>query len=512
MNKNNKVIFAGVGPGAADLLTVRCLKAIQNADIIIYAGSLINPEVIDFASDSAEKHNSATMTLEEVITVIENGISIDKKVIRLHSGDPSIYGTLIEQFNKLDSIGIDYEVIPGVSSVFTSAAALKTQLTLPGVSQTIILTRRAGRTPVPEGQSLKELAAHKATMAIYLSVNNIEGVVEDLIEGGYEPDTAAAVVYRASWKDEQIVTGNLTNIAEKVIRAGITKQGMILIGNVLYKKGELSALYHESFTHGCRNAKNNNLPQYLVDYNKKVDIKDKTKSLFTGDVAIYTLTESGTVLGEKISVSDEQYSLFTSSKWTKLLKSQHSEIPVGKFKSIVEENWNKFDAHIFIMATGIVVRTIATFLKSKTTDPAVIVCDDIGKHTISLLSGHIGGANRLTRKVSEIINSDPVITTATDIRNILAIDELASINKWTIQNPESIKYINTLLIENKLIAVCTDNDSVFSLIQECSKSIKRVENIDNIRNSKFDGIILVDSNNIEIDKPVLYINSFMNRL
>ena len=260
------VIFAGAGPGAPDLITLRCRDAIASADLIIYAGSLVNPEILKFAKKNCEIRNSADMNLEEIIAVMKNGIEKDQKVVRLHTGDPSVYGAITEQMNELDKLDIAYEVIPGVSSVFASAAAVKTELTLPGVSQSVILTRREGRTPVPVGQNIADFAKHKATMCIFLSAADINGLVKELIDGGYGRKTAVAVVYRATWDDEKIIRGTLDNIAEKIRNcpvsqsgqsarvARISRQAMILVGDAIAKSGDKSLLYNKNFSHGYRGA------------------------------------------------------------------------------------------------------------------------------------------------------------------------------------------------------------------------------------------------------------------
>ncbi|RKD30600.1 precorrin-4 C(11)-methyltransferase [Thermohalobacter berrensis] len=250
----SKVYFIGAGPGDPDLITVKGRKIIEEADVIIYAGSLVNPEVINCRKEKSEVYNSAKMTLEEIIDITKESIYEGKKIARVHTGDPSIYGAIREQMDKLDKLGIDYEVIPGVSSFVASAAVLKKEFTLPGVSQTVICTRLEGRTPVPEKENLESLASHKASMAIFLSVHMIDRVVEKL-KKHYDEDTPVAVVQRATWEDEKIVEGTLKDIEKKVKEANITKTAQILVGNFLGNKYELSKLYDKNFSHEYRSAK-----------------------------------------------------------------------------------------------------------------------------------------------------------------------------------------------------------------------------------------------------------------
>ena len=249
-----KVYFIGAGPGDPDLITVKGKKIVEKADVIIYAGSLVNPEIIDCRKDDSILYNSASMTLDEVIDVINKYINEGKLVARVHTGDPSIYGAIREQIDRLDSLNIDSEVIPGVSSFVASAAALKKEFTLPDVSQTVICTRLEGRTPVPESESLESLASHKASMAIFLSVHMIDNVVNKLKEH-YDEFTPVAVVQRATWKDQKIVIGTLNNIEEKVRDAKITKTAQILVGDFLGSNYSLSKLYDKNFSHEYRSSK-----------------------------------------------------------------------------------------------------------------------------------------------------------------------------------------------------------------------------------------------------------------
>lgn len=249
------VNFVGAGPGAADLITVRGKELLENADIIIYAGSLVNPVLLDYARESCEIYNSATMTLEEVTDVMIEGEREGKAVVRLHTGDPAIYGAIREQMDILDKEDIEYEVCPGVSSLFGTAAALKAEYTLPDVSQSVIVTRMAGRTPVPDRESIASFAAHHATMVIFLSTGMLEKLSEELIKGGYEPETPAAIVYKATWDDEKVVRTTVKDLAESAAKNNITKTALITVGGFLSSAYERSKLYDPTFTHEFRQGK-----------------------------------------------------------------------------------------------------------------------------------------------------------------------------------------------------------------------------------------------------------------
>ncbi|WDV44297.1 precorrin-4 C(11)-methyltransferase [Clostridiaceae bacterium M8S5] len=250
----NKVYYVGAGPGDPELLTIKAKRLIDNADIIIFAGSLVNPEVYSDKKEDAKVYNSASMTLEEVMDVTISGVIQGKKVVRVHTGDPSIYGAIKEQMDILEKEDIEYEVVPGVSSFTAAAATIKKEFTLPNVSQTIICTRLKGRTSVPEKENLEKLAKHRASMAIFLSVQMIEEVVDSLIKH-YDKSAPIAVVQRATWHDERVVIGTLENIAKKVKEANITKTAQILVGDFINSEYELSKLYDKSFAHEYRGSR-----------------------------------------------------------------------------------------------------------------------------------------------------------------------------------------------------------------------------------------------------------------
>ncbi|WP_315273183.1 precorrin-4 C(11)-methyltransferase [Selenomonas sputigena] len=249
-----QVYIVGAGAGDPELITVKGQKLLQKADVIIYAGSLVNPALLDFAKEGAEIHDSASMTLPEVIETIEKAVAKDLMVVRLHTGDPSIYGAIQEQMDALKKKGIDFEVVPGVSSFLATAAALKQEYTLPGISQTVIITRNEGRTPVPEREKLRSLAAHQATMCIFLSITMLVDVVKELIEGGYAPSTPIAIVQRASWPEQKIVRATLETIVAEIADKGIDRTAMIVVSRCLGADYELSRLYAPEFSHMFREA------------------------------------------------------------------------------------------------------------------------------------------------------------------------------------------------------------------------------------------------------------------
>ena len=250
------VFFVGAGTGAADLITVRGMRLLEQADVIIYAGSLVNPELLKYARENCEIYNSARLTLDEVIDIMHKAAVQNKKIVRLHTGDPSIYGAVREQMDELDRLGIAYESCPGVSACFGAAASLNLEYTLPEVSQSLIITRMEGKTRVPDKECIESFAAHQTSMAIYLSTGMLGELSKRLIAGGYRKDTPAAIVYKATWPEEESYICTIEGLEETAATHGITKTALILVGDVIAHRGyEKSRLYAPDFSTEFRQAK-----------------------------------------------------------------------------------------------------------------------------------------------------------------------------------------------------------------------------------------------------------------
>ena len=244
--------FVGAGPGAPDLITLRGAKLLGEAGMIIYAGSLVNKELLSLARPECVVYNSATMTLDEVVEKFREAAESGIEVVRLHTGDPSIYGAIREQMDRLEALGIEYDVTPGVSSFCAAASAVRAEYTLPGVSQTVIITRMEGRTPVPEKEKIRALAAHRASMVMFLSSGMVKELCAELVAGGYAPETKAAMVYKASWPEERVIRSTLAALPEAAEASGIKSTALILVGDFMGDEYELSKLYDKHFSHAFR--------------------------------------------------------------------------------------------------------------------------------------------------------------------------------------------------------------------------------------------------------------------
>lgn len=250
------VYFVGAGTGAVDLITVRGMRLLEKADVIIYAGSLVNPDLLDYAKKDCQIHNSAKLTLDEVIDIVKKASEEDKTIVRLHTGEPSIYGAVREQMDELDRLGIEYESCPGVSACFGAAASLNLEYTLPDISQSLIITRMEGRTKVPPKESIESFAAHQTSMAIYLSTGMLDELSRRLVAGGYKEDTPAALVYKATWPEEEKYICTVKTLAETAREHKITKTALVLVGDVIgHRNYEKSRLYAPDSSTEYRHAK-----------------------------------------------------------------------------------------------------------------------------------------------------------------------------------------------------------------------------------------------------------------
>ena len=422
----DKVIFVGAGPGDIELISIRGQKAIANADVILYAGSLIPSQMLDFARENSPRYNTARMPLEEQLDIMIHAVRAGKQVVRLHTGDPSVYGALDEQIRALKKAGIPFEIIPGISSVFAAAAALGLEFTLPEITQTLMLTRVSGKTPVPELEKLRSLAKHRSSMVIFLSTGLIETVVQEILSAGYDKQTPIAVVYRASWPDQRIIRSTLADITDQLNELEITHQSLIILSPVL--ENERQNVSHLYGSHQVQSTK-----------------RDES--------SILVLTEPAYQMGLKLIQKLPDTKLFVPEK---LLSQQKKHSNVIGFqhgiRQIMQEAFMQYSSLICIMASGIVVREIAPLVSSKHSDPAVIVMDAYGKHIVSLLSGHEGGANELAKKIAGITGGSAVITTASDTESIPALDVLAKENGWKINEHSNLAGVIAALVNHEPVS------------------------------------------------------------
>jgi precorrin-4 C11-methyltransferase len=488
------VYFIGAGPGAPDLITVRGRDLIAQADLILYADSLVEESVAGFArKDQVRIETSSQLHLEQILDLIVETAQTGGIVARIHSGDPALYGAVHEQMAYLEDHDIPYEVVPGVTAAFAAAAQLKTELTVPDVVQTIILTRTAGRTTMPEGEDLKTLAAPGASLAIYLSVSRIRQVVDDLLaSGGYGPETPVAVHHKVTWPDQSHVTGALADIVEKVKAAGYTKHALILVSPALdprlkgKQRRTSSHLYDKTYTHRFRRAENSQRGkerQEAAVAANSVVLGEKHLGHQAGrqGCAVIALTRRGSQLAydlgsalqaeiaipakfatpsgnEQLAMNNDQLTIDNSSNPPTFHSSnlplfQPSTYPDSALAEI-RRRWGKHSQLVLIMPTGVVVRAIAPLLGHKSSDPAVVCLDEAGQSIIPLLGGHQAGANDLARRIAAMTGGRTAITTASDLQGKPALDQMG--DGWRIDPGSALTYASGCLVNAEPVGVYLD--------------------------------------------------------
>lgn len=436
--KPGTVYFIGAGPGAPDLITVRGRDIIAQADLILYADSLVDEALpVAYARPAARIIGSAGMELEQIVTLMVETTRAGGVVARVHTGDPSLYGAIHEQMVALDEQGIPYEIVPGVTAAFAAAARLGVELTVPEVTQTLIVTRAAGRTPMPPREALRDLAAHGASLALYLSVNQIEHVVAELLAGGaYAPDTPVAVVYRATWPDERVITGTLAEIAAQVREAGLTRHALILVGPALHasRPATRSRLYTPAFARSYRQ-------------------RTATGEAVIPSTVVIAVTRAGTRLAARLAVELEA-GVYVPTKFA--AEAPNATAYTGPVHEIIRTLWGRARALVLVMAAGVAVRTIAPLLSHKGLDPAVICLDEAGRSVVPLLGGHRAGANDLARRIAAWTGGHAAITTASDTQGLPALDGLGKEVGWRIAEDAALTHAMACLVNGEPLGCYVD--------------------------------------------------------
>ncbi len=459
------IYFIGAGPGDPDLLTLKAQKIIATADVVIYAGSLVNPKILTHARSDAEIHNSAKLNLATQIEIMRTAAARKQTVARLHTGDPTLYGATLEQMRELARLDIPYSVVPGVSSAFAATAALKTELTAPGQTQTIIFTRLAGRTSVPDTERLRDLAAHRTSVVLFLSTGMMAQVVDELLAAGYAPDTPIAVVYRASWEDELVLRGTLKTIAAQTEEAEITHQALIIVSPILEKGTYTTAdshLYGAAFVPTTRSNR----------------------------LAIVTLTRFGTETGLRLHRLFGHSTLYAPVRFLPADPPADTEGYTVSVRQVLHDAFRRHSAMVCIMASGIVVREIAPLLRGKHVDPAVVVMDEQGRNAISLLSGHKGGANFLAQQIATLLGGRTVLTTASDGQRLPALDLFGEKYGWQLDADSDMTAVIAAMVNGEPLGVFQDcGDETW--LADLPSHVNRYSDIESLAAAKPNAAIIV---------------------
>ena len=426
MNISPRVYFIGAGPGDPDLITVRGRDLVARADLVLYAGSLVPAEVVGCAKPGAVVVDSAGLSLGETHALMLETARAGGLVARVHTGDPSLFGSVREQTRLLDRDGVSWTVVPGVTAAFAAAARAGVSFTVPEATQSLIITRLHGRTPVPETERLRFLARHGSSIAVYLSADKAATLASELRLAGLPESTVIVIARKVGHPEEKIIRTTLAGLEDSVQSGNIVRQTVFLILPCENAAEVPSRLYDASFGHGFRPARR---PQTWPR------------------MAVYAMTGQGLLLAGRIAAMAPA-DIFATERL--------AGDGVQGFARITEQvrvNFHLYHAHVFVAAAGIAVRAIAPLLHSKTEDPAVVVCDQNAEHVVSLLSGHLGGANELARRIADHLGGRPVITTATDTARKPAIDTLAQSRNCVIADPSRIVHVNRVLAEGGQVTV-----------------------------------------------------------
>ena len=423
-----RVHFVGVGPGSSALLTRRALSLLRRADLVVAADSLVAPEVIALARSGATVMHSSSLTLEEFVPPMIDAARAGKVVVRLHSGDPSVYGAVSEQIALLRSAGCPYEVVPGVSSAFAVAAALGVELTEPGGAQTVVLTRHGRQVPTPATERLRRLAAHRGTLCIFLSASAARDVQEELLASDLAPDTPAAIAYRVSWPDELIVRTTVDRIAAEIRRLGLKRHTLILVGDALAPGANRSRLYDSGHSHVHRQRGRLSMPAMPVP------------------PALVALTDPGARLARRLKRTLRSARLLLPERLV-----EDGEEELGRAAERLPRLFGEGVPLVLFMAAGAAVRLLAPALHEKIVEPPVVVIDDAGHFVVSLLGGRAAGANRLAEWVAAVLGAQAVVTTAAERLGVPALDEAIAARGWRVAHGARLAPVEAAVVEGESI-------------------------------------------------------------
>ncbi len=493
------VYIVGAGPGAADLIAVRGRDIIEQADLILYADSLVELSVAELAKKpTAQIVPSSGLHLEQMVEMMIEAARAGKVVARVHSGDPALYGATHEQMVLLEDANVSFEIVPGITAAFAAAAQLGVELTIPDVVQTIILTRTAGRTTMPAGEDLRALAAPGASLAIYLSITRIRRVLEDLIgSGGYTESTPCAVLHKVTWPDESMVVGTLGDIAAKVRSAGYTKHALILVSPALdpelkKERRTSSHLYDKSYTHRFRKAADFKRGKEKSEQAAKTNAVNSKQVTVGGNavilgerhlgakkegIVVIGITKNGATLAQNLANRLNAKAVIPEKFGT-----NGATVYADSALAEVQRQWGNVAQLVLVMPTGVATRAVAPLLRGKTVDPAVVVVDESGSWAIPLIGGHLAGANQLAKQIEMLIKAQAVVTTASDLQGLPSLDVLARDAGWSVEG--DLTHVMGCLVNG-------ENVGVF-IARSAEKDLAAVLGIEHVER-------VVDLNALEID-------------
>lgn len=435
------VYVVGAGPGDPDLMTVRARRVLEAAGLVLYADSLVDPRMFDMVSEDAQVRGTSGMTLEPIVERMVDAARAGMVVARVHSGDPGVYGAVAEQLARLEEAGVDWEIVPGVPSPMAAAAALGCEMTVPGVTQSIVFCRVTGRTPMPDGQDLRAHARPGVSLCVFLSAGYGAEMVSALRDGGVRDDTPAVIAEKVSWPDERMSWGTVGDVEQRLRDMGVRRHALVLVGPAFARASTRlrSSLYSPTHAHVFR-------PRGEGSYAARRDL---------ARVVIYAITASGAEVARHIAEGVDGMRVHLPARLAHAVPGAVAE--EGAARAVVARLMGEAGGVVLVMATGAAVRLAAPHLEDKLRDPSVVAVDDRGRFAVPLAGAHAGGGNELARRVAQAIGATAVVTTASDGRPWPALDDLAAHRGWRAEDPRQFAHAGAALL---------DGDPV-GLVQEC---------------------------------------------
>ena len=433
------VYIVGAGPGDPDLMTVRARRVLTCAGLVLYADSLVDPRLLQVVSDTAEVRGTSGMTLDPIVQRMVDAARDGMVVARVHSGDPGVYGAVAEQLARLDDAGVPWEIVPGVPSPMAAAAALGCEMTVPGVTQSIVFCRVAGRTPMPEGQDLRAHARPGVSLCIFLSAGYGAELVAALRDGGVAEDTPAVIAEKLSWPDERISAGTVAEVEQRLRDMGVRRHALVLVGPAFAGASTRlrSSLYSPEHAHVFR-------PRGEVFSGAR----DRDR------VVIYALTAAGAAVAQRIGEALPEARVHLPARLAATHPNAVAE--TAPARAVVARLMGEAGGVVLVMATGAAVRLAAPHLEDKLRDPSVVAVDDGGRFAVPLAGAHTGGGNELARRVAAAIGATAVVTTASDGRPWPALDDLAAHRGWRVEDPRQVAHVGAALLDGDPVALLQD--------------------------------------------------------
>jgi precorrin-4 C11-methyltransferase len=474
------VYIVGAGPGDPDLMTVRARRVLESAGLVLYADSLVDPRMFDMVSDTAQVRGTSGMTLDPIVQRMVEAARGGMVVARVHSGDPGVYGAVAEQLARLDDAGVPWEIVPGVPSPMAAAAALGCEMTVPGVTQSIVFCRVAGRTPMPDGQDLRAHARPGVSLCVFLSAGYGAEMMAALRSGGVADDTPAVIAEKLSWPDERVSWGTVADVEQRLRDMGVRRHALVLVGPAFARASTRlrSSLYSPDHAHVFR-------PRGEALHHGVSRDRDS--------VVIYAITAAGAEVARRIAAALPGARVHLPAR----LATASDVAEEGSARAVVARLMGEAGGVVLVMATGAAVRLAAPHLEDKLRDPSVVAVDDRARFAVPLAGAHAGGGNELARHVASAIGATAVVTTASDGRAWPALDDLAAHRGWRVEDPRQLAHAGAALLDGDPVALLQDCGEPLESAGTWPPSLRRVADLSGLQDATWRAAIVVSDRSVD---------------